>query len=128
MVRCGASPFLVSHTVWFVRGSFRRRGDELYPFRHSARAARCVAYLSLDQLDKAREDVAALLASDTKRPHDYYCCNVLCLALEDQALYRESCQAMLDALMGPYLPTPLAGATERLADLIERVIGMTERP
>ncbi len=37
-------------------------------------------------------------------------------------------QAMLDSLMGPYLPTPLAGATERVADLIERAIGMTERP
>jgi tetratricopeptide (TPR) repeat protein len=78
---------------------------ELYPSRHQARTARCVAYLRLGQVEKARDDVGALLESDTKTPRDYFCCNVLCLALHDQARYRESCQTMLDALAETGVPS-----------------------
>jgi tetratricopeptide (TPR) repeat protein len=71
---------------------------ELYPSRHKDRAARCVAFVRLEQLEDARGDLATLVASAAKTPHDYLDCNVLSVTLHDHRRYRESCQTMLDAL------------------------------
>jgi tetratricopeptide (TPR) repeat protein len=55
-------------------------------------------YLALNELDKARSDFAALPTPDNTQHLDYYQHALLCLVMGDSAKYRESCQAMLDAL------------------------------
>jgi tetratricopeptide (TPR) repeat protein len=71
---------------------------ELHPPCRSALSWRCAAYLRLGQLDKARDDVAALRETKAKDYYRHYEHAVLCLALNDEAEYRDSCQTMLDAL------------------------------
>jgi tetratricopeptide (TPR) repeat protein len=62
------------------------------------RRARIPLYLALGERDKARADFAALLAPDNKQHYDHYTHALLCLMLQDQAKYRESCRTMLQRL------------------------------
>jgi serine/threonine protein kinase/Tfp pilus assembly protein PilF len=62
------------------------------------RRARLPLYLALGELEQACSDFAALLTPDNKQHYDHYMHALLCLMLQDQAKYRQSCQTMLQRL------------------------------
>ena len=68
------------------------------PDPENARSARVALYLGVSEFGKARADLAERLELDDQRFSDHYQHALLCLAENDLADYRESCQAMLRIL------------------------------
>ena len=68
---------------------------ELDPTNYDGLARRCMSYLGMGQLEKARIDLAALRKGNPQSSVAHYLRALLCLALDGETQYHESCRAML---------------------------------
>jgi serine/threonine protein kinase len=71
---------------------------EFFDDPNRVRRNRIPGYLMTGQMEKARDDFAALLTPDNKQHYDHYTHALLCLKLQDETKYRESCRTMLERL------------------------------